>query len=205
VHTLRSLAWYIGNRKLYLSWLAYYASLPLVGALLATGFYVVLRGGLFSGPTTMADTSPFGFVAVAFLVGMFSTPAALKLKEVADTFFTKPEPGAEPAPQKGDGKTDTKPVAGKAAGGVPAISSVARQSRAQGAPVDALVIKGSGFSAASTVKVNDEPPRQPDFKSTTEIVLPLTEADVARIDAGGDFLIVVTEPEGKSSQPHDFA
>jgi hypothetical protein len=103
VHAIRSLGWYVGNRWLVVSWVPYYFLIPLTGALIAVAFYLVIRGGFFSPSGSFRDTSPFGFAAMAVLVGMFSTSAALKLQQLAETMFTKPGPGAEAKPQ-GSGK-----------------------------------------------------------------------------------------------------
>ncbi|MBC8249010.1 MAG: hypothetical protein H8E90_04975 [Anaerolineales bacterium] len=94
VHALRSLYWYIGNRDLVRSWLAKYILLPFVGSTLALVFYFVVRGGLFSPSATIQETSPFGFAALAGLVGMFSDQAAEKLREVAATLLA-PTPKGE--------------------------------------------------------------------------------------------------------------
>jgi len=99
VHTVRSVYWYVGNRKLKWSWLAKYILQPFAGSALAVIFYVVVRGGFFSPQTTFANTSPFGFAALAAMVGLFSEQAVLKLKEVAETVLAKPAPGADSEPQ----------------------------------------------------------------------------------------------------------
>ena len=95
VHALRSLSWYVGNRNLIWSWVLYYILVPLVSAALAIVFYLVIRGGFFSPTASIAETSPFGFAALAALVGMFSQSAAEKLKEVADTLLKKPPAGKD--------------------------------------------------------------------------------------------------------------
>jgi len=102
VHTVRSVYWYVGNRKLKWSWLAKYILQPFAGSALAVIFYVVVRGGFFSPQTTFANTSPFGFAALAAMVGLFSEQAVLKLKEVAETVLAKPAPGADSEPQDED-------------------------------------------------------------------------------------------------------
>ena len=102
VHTVRSVYWYVGNRKLKWSWLAKYILQPFAGSALAVIFYVVVRGGFFSPQTTFANTSPFGFAALAATVGLFSEQAVLKLKEVAETVLAKPAPGADSEPQDED-------------------------------------------------------------------------------------------------------
>lgn len=95
IHTVRSLSWYVGNRFLKWSWVPFYLMLPVVGALLATVFYVVLRGGLFSGQTATDDVNAYGFVALAALTGMFSEQATEKLKTVFAALFTDTEAGKD--------------------------------------------------------------------------------------------------------------
>ena len=89
IHCLRSLIRYVGTRELARSWYLYYLGVPLVGGILSLLFYFVLRGGLFSPQVSVSETNPFGFVAVAGLVGMFSDKAAEKLKELADSLFAE--------------------------------------------------------------------------------------------------------------------
>jgi hypothetical protein len=110
VHTVRSVYWYVGNRKLKWSWLAKYLLQPFAGSALAMIFYVVVRGGFFSPQTTFESTSPFGFAALAALVGLFSEQAVLKLKTVAETVLERPAPGANASPQDEDseGSPDDK-------------------------------------------------------------------------------------------------
>ena len=47
--------------------------------------YLVVRGGFFVG--TAAGLNPFGFVAMAALVGLFSKQATSKLDELFSTLF----------------------------------------------------------------------------------------------------------------------
>lgn len=100
VHALRSLYWYIGNRDLVRSWLAMYVLLPFVGAVLGLVFYLVVRGGFFSPQAGAEETSPYGFAALAALVGLFSEQAVLKLKQVAETLLSKSQKGEDPSPAK---------------------------------------------------------------------------------------------------------
>jgi hypothetical protein len=100
VHDIRSVYWYIGNRALVKSWLAMYLLLPFTGATLSLVFYLVIRGGFFSPQSSFEQTSPFGFAAFAALIGMFSPQAVLKLREVAETLLSKPQPGANAKPQE---------------------------------------------------------------------------------------------------------
>ena len=117
VHTIRSVMWYVGNRWLYWSWIPFNLLLPVVGALGGTIFYLVLRAGLFSPSASTDDTSPFGFAAVAVLVGLFSEQAMEKLKQVATKLFAESPKGAdhvEPEteePPKDQSGTDETPEA----------------------------------------------------------------------------------------------
>jgi magnesium-transporting ATPase (P-type) len=91
VHGFRSLFWYVGNSAFAKSWVLMYFLLPFIGSALSLIFYFVLRGGLFSPNATVDATSPFGFIGVAGLVGMFSNRAALKLQEIAESIFSTKE------------------------------------------------------------------------------------------------------------------
>ena len=55
-------------------------------------FYVILRAGLFSPSSSIDQASPFGFSAVAALVGLFSEQAMEKLRDVAANIFTRTTP-----------------------------------------------------------------------------------------------------------------
>ena len=97
VHALRSFYWYAGARKLVLSWAGFYITLPVLGATMATIFYLVIRGGFFSPESSIRDTSTFGFAALAALIGMFTEQAADKLKQIAATIFTPAPKGPDHA------------------------------------------------------------------------------------------------------------
>src|SRR5215472_4053703 len=100
VHTVRSVYWYVGNRQLKWSWVVKYILQPFAGSALAMIFYVVIRGGFFSPQTTPENTSPFGFAALAAMVGLFSEQAVLKLKKVAETVLEPPAAGADATQQE---------------------------------------------------------------------------------------------------------
>lgn len=110
MHSLRSLYWYTGNRMMVWSWVGFYVLLPFTGAILAVIFYFVMRGGFFSPQAEFQDTSPFGFAALSALVGLFSPQATLKLKEIAETIFTKPPAGEDTKSQEtgSDATTETE-------------------------------------------------------------------------------------------------
>jgi IPT/TIG domain len=129
VYTLRSLAWYTGNRNLKYSWLLTYPLQPVVGAALATITYVVARGGLIVVTTqTSSDTvNPFGFAAIGGLVGLFSSQAAEWLKRIFEQVFTAAMKGKDAAVEI----TAFDPIEG------PAGTQV--------------VIQGTGFAGVQTV------------------------------------------------------
>lgn len=92
VHALRSLAVYLGNRRLTWSWVPFYLLKPVLGAVLATLLYFVLRAGLFSPSASTQQASPYGFAAIAALAGLFSDQAVEKLRKVAEELFEKLPP-----------------------------------------------------------------------------------------------------------------
>jgi hypothetical protein len=94
IHTIRSLTWYLGNRSLRWSWVPFCVLLPFVGASGATVFYLVFRAGLFSPSTTTTQVNPFGFAAIAALVGLFSEQAMEKLRDVFGSLLA-PAPAGE--------------------------------------------------------------------------------------------------------------
>lgn len=116
LHGLRSLYWYTGLRSLLKSWTLMYFLLPFTGATMAVIFYVIIRAGLLPFQPAPKNVS-LGIVAVAILVGLFSQQASIKLKDIFDAFFAKPESGppAESKPQRSVAPAETKPGTVKAA------------------------------------------------------------------------------------------
>ena len=129
IHTARSLYEYAGNRVLRRSWLPMYIFLPFIGAGLAVVFYVILRGGLFTGAA--AAVNFFGFAAISALVGLFSPEAAEKLKQLFSTLFA-------PAPRGRDSLSS----------GPPAVVSLQPQSGSAGTLV---TITGRNLSETTAV------------------------------------------------------
>jgi hypothetical protein len=113
LHTIRSLSWYLGNRSLRWSWVPFYMMLPLVGASGATVFYLVFRAGLFSPSTTTTQVNPFGFAAIAALVGLFSEQAMEKLRDVFGSLLAPAHAGEDtvrPKNSAGGGETNPDPA-----------------------------------------------------------------------------------------------
>lgn len=115
VHTLRSFSTYAGTRYLRWSWMPFNLLLPVVGALGGTVFYLVFRGGLFSTSTTPTDANPYGFAAVAALVGLFSEQAIEKLRHIAKEMFAD-APRYEPDHYE-EAAGDTSPGPANGSGG----------------------------------------------------------------------------------------
>lgn len=139
VHSLRSFYWYAGNRKLVLSWAGFYVTLPVLGATLATVFYVVVRGGFFSPQSQISDTSPFGFAALAALVGMFTEQAVEKLRKIMESTFADAPKGADHAGPVVLAMSSVSPPQGPLAGGTE------------------VKIAGKGFDKAPTVTFGGKP------------------------------------------------
>jgi len=94
LHAGSSFASFAGNRQLVASWVPWYIVRPLLGAGLATVFYVVMRAGLATtAGVPLANVSHFTVAAAAALVGLFTQRATLKLREVFDALFPPREGG----------------------------------------------------------------------------------------------------------------
>ena len=94
MHSTRSLAWYVGHKELVWRWIPYYLVTIVIGAGLASIFYLVLRGGILGDRATTADTNPYGFAAIAALVGLFTEQALAMLRGVAHQVFAAAPRGA---------------------------------------------------------------------------------------------------------------
>jgi IPT/TIG domain len=152
LHSLRSLYWYAGNRKLVWSWAIMYMLLPFSGSVLATIFYIIIRAGFLpsSGTTPTVPNTPYGFAALGALVGLFSEEAVLKLKQVAETVFARTPPGKDhvaPPPKV----ALISPNSGPAAGGTP------------------VTITGADFTAGAKVNIGGTPVVSIASVSTTSI------------------------------------
>lgn len=97
LHSVRSIAWYVGQRNLERTWTLYYLTLPVVGAMLVLLVYLLIRGGLISSGSA-ASVNPYGIAAIAALVGLFSQQAAQMLMQVFTTIFAKAPKGKDTSP-----------------------------------------------------------------------------------------------------------
>jgi hypothetical protein len=106
--------------------------------------------------------------------------------------------GALPS-QRADGGTG----ATAAAASTPAITGLERRRRDAGDAKDALILKGTGFAMSASFEVNGEK-RAAEVVGPGELLLALTSADLARIEAGGDTSIVVVNPDGSRSAKRNY-
>jgi len=180
VHSLRSFAWYAGNRKLVLSWAAFYVTLPVVGGAMALIFYLVIRGGFFP-QAQISETSPFGFAALAVLIGMFTEEAAVKLKSVATTLLNPAEKGKDQATPAPTVKQIT-PATGVLAGGT------------------AVTITGTGFDAKTHVQLGGK--ESTDIQVTNGTTL--TAKTPAAAVAGAVNVDVINSANLKGTLPNGF-
>jgi hypothetical protein len=87
IHMFTSFADYVGNRRFYGSWAAWYLLRPVIGAALALLTYFALRGGFFSGSLQSGAVNAYGVAALSGFAGLFSKQATDKLREVFETLF----------------------------------------------------------------------------------------------------------------------
>lgn len=86
--TLQKITIDVGNKDLPPRWYGWYVMTPLISSGLGLGLYLVIRGGFFSPQADVEQTSPFSFVALAILVGLFNEQALKKLREIAGAVFS---------------------------------------------------------------------------------------------------------------------
>jgi hypothetical protein len=71
-------------RKWYVPW---YFLTPPIGAILALGFYLVVRGGFFAAPTSAENVNVFAFGGTGVLVGLFAEVATDRLEGAFGSAF----------------------------------------------------------------------------------------------------------------------
>jgi hypothetical protein len=180
VHAVRSFSAHVGSHSLAAGWGWWYFLRPLECAVVALAFYLVLGGGLVqAGSASTAGTaSVYAMAGLSVLVGMFSHEAVTKLKEVAETFFSKAsstvkdEPAAQALPK-------------------PTITTLDPEDVKQSAVGARIKVVGTGFTEKSMVRIQGTD-RTTEFKSATEIVATLAPEDTK--DANKDLKISVFNP-----------
>jgi hypothetical protein len=92
IHLATSFTDYVGNRRLFGSWVWWYVLRPFIGMALAMILYFAVRGGLIAGTSGAGNLNPYGIAAVAGMAGMFSKQATDKLREVFENLFKTEKP-----------------------------------------------------------------------------------------------------------------
>ena len=175
LHALRSVYWYAGNRQLVWSWSVMYALLPFSGAVLAMIFYLIVRGGFL--PQSTVNSTPYAFAAMGALVGLFSEPAVLKLKQVAETFFTKAQQGKDtvtPPPKL----SSIVPTSGPAAGGTPV--TITGTNFVSGAKVNIGGTSAVSVVVASATSITATTPQHAAGAADVEVVNPDDQKDALK-------------------------
>ena len=163
VHTATSFSDYVGNRKLTRSWLWWLLLRAPIGIVLALIFYLVLRGGLLTAIDDGRALNPYGFAAIAAMVGMFSKQATDKLRELFDTLF----------------KTDSDAGRGdKLKSPQPSLTSFDPPTVVTGVFDQVVTAIGTNFVSQSVVRIGGAS-RKTHFKGETRLIFELVDADVA--------------------------
>ncbi|NRF72227.1 hypothetical protein HLB44_35110 [Aquincola sp. S2] len=177
LHALGSLVAFTGLGTFSATWTLWYLAQPLRGAILASGFFWLIQGGLFGGIAANLPVNVVAMMGATFLVGLFSDPAIEKLKEVFQVLF----------------KTETV----RGAGDQPKAPSI-RKAVYEGGPPVLIKVEGEGFTATDLVKVNGQAATVSQRDATT-----MTIDRPAPEQKGAQLSIVVTHsgPRGQSSKP----
>ena len=186
LHAGSSFASFAGNRQLVASWVPWYIVRPLLGAGLATVFYVVMRAGLATtAGVPLANVSHFTVAAAAALVGLFTQRATLKLREVFDALFP---------PQDGDRHADA--LSGDESARQPRIASLNPATVRVGTDAVPIEIVADYASADLTLIVDGE---ETEFERLpTGHLRFVLEADVI---AGKETVEVILRSEAGNSEP----
>ncbi|HSR67165.1 MAG TPA: IPT/TIG domain-containing protein [Acidobacteriota bacterium] len=166
IHVATSAGDYIGNRKLYRSWIYWYILRLPVGASLALLVYLLLRGGVITGTgvSEVPQTAPFGIVGLSALAGMFAKKATNKLGEIFDMLFHTDQ----------DDKLKDK-VGAQA----PVLTALDPSSLKVGSTQLELRITGQHFGEDTKVLIDGEA-RAAEYVSDTQLSLSLKKEDVAQ-------------------------
>jgi hypothetical protein len=187
IHTSTSFADFVGNRRLFKSWVTWYLLRPVIGAALAVLIYFALRGGFFSGTLQSGDVNPYGIAALGGLAGMFSQQAADKLKEVFETLFQVSE-GAGDAQRKDD-----------LANAAPVIKKLEPDSVPLDSPSAKLKITGENFVKSSVAHIDGE--AQPTSYVSPQLLEVTVPGELLKKEGALTVTVVTGSPGGGESQP----
>ena len=187
IHITTSLADFVGNRRFYSSWAAWYLLRPVVGVSLALLFYFAFRGGFFSGNSPPSSVNPYGIAALAGMAGLFSKQATDKLREVFETLFHVSSKAGD-AQRKDD-----------LANPVPILSRVDPSNLTAGSPDRELTFHGEHFiDAVTTARIGGV---AVDTRFVSEAELVATVPDELAASRQTLTLTVFNRPPGGGSSP----
>ena len=131
-----------------------------------------------------------GFVAIAGLTGLFSQQAAIKLKEIAERFFSPAPAGSDTTPQ--DSQTTLPP---------PSIASVRPQPTLSTSP-QAVTVAGTGFAEPLTLRLTSPARTLTEIEGARLRNVTATSVEVdLTLDVAGDWKLTVTNKDGQRSAP----
>jgi hypothetical protein len=116
LHGITSLGFHCSRKDFGPEWTFWYLYRPLVGALLALIFYLIINGGLVSQVDINKENKFFLLLGLSGLIGLFSKQALIKLRMIFDAIFASekdepPKKSNESGTQQGP-----NPTGGNAAG-----------------------------------------------------------------------------------------
>lgn len=165
VHTAKSFGDFVGNEKLMSSWIWWYILKPFIGMILATIFYLVIRGGFLSVGNDAGNLNLYSITAMACMAGMFAKQATDKLSEIFDALFKTSHAGGD---AKRKDNLDNP---------IPTIIDI--QPSHVSPKTKQLILNGFGLLKSSVVRINDSNRECRYIGDKQLIVMPLPE-DVAK-------------------------
>ncbi|WP_223532419.1 hypothetical protein [Pseudomonas sp. GL-RE-20] len=165
VHTAKSFGDFVGNDKLMSSWIWWYILKPFIGMILATIFYLVIRGGFLSVGNDAGNLNLYSITAMACMAGMFAKQATDKLSEIFDSLFKTSHGGGD---AKRKDNLDNP---------IPTVVDI--QPSSASPKTQQLVLNGLGFLKSSVVRVNDTN-RETRYIGDKQLIASLLPEDVAK-------------------------
>jgi hypothetical protein len=187
IHMFTSFADFVGNRRFYASWVAWYLLRPVIGAALALLTYFALRGGFFSGSLQSGAVNPYGVAALSGFAGLFSKQATDKLREVFETLFRVSSEGGD-AQRKDDLGNPAPTIKKLEPEFVPAKSTNVK-----------LKITGDGFVKSTVAHIDGD--AQPTTFVNAQLLEALPPDHLMASEAVLKVTIFTGPPGGGESQP----
>lgn len=180
LHAASSFLDFVGNRNFITSWITWYLMRPILGAMMAVIFYVVIRAGLFPHSGIGIEAiNPFSIAALAGLVGLFTQRATKKLADVFDALFPTQ-------------KKDEDPLAPKPQSVL--ISQLSPDKVSVGTDNLIIQVTGNNFTEKTMAFVNSKI-RSTSYISKESLSFSLLPEDVK---TAGELTITVYDPDGEA-------